>query len=669
MHGSLHSQEAYAFYDQIGASQRCKSIIKDGFKIPWSQSLPKFWWKNNASVSNNFDFVRSKIDEWEAGGFVRKLDTKPLHISPLHVSCRELYTGEKKLRLCIDGTYVNQFILTEKTKLPSLRYSENLIQHQDFVKIHDLRNCYFHCKLHESERGKICFAIESREDKKKFEFYEFLILIYGLKPATLVINILTRPLQDHLLSQGVRSIIFIDDLRVANQRKDGVEEDSKKIKEVYGKAGWIFAEEKESEASQVYIYLGFIFDTRSFKYSIIEGKIVQVEKMVNELSVSSPVALRTLAKIVGKIVSFELGCSDLPKLSLHYYFRWIAKMVQCREDWNRKLNISKQLIKGFMQAVSFVKKYSGKIRAKHYNYQTYDLDVVSKNRFKTAVLAGDGNELYGCSYSVGEDYNYQIIKFSEVEGGNLSSSYRELLVLHDSIRRNCVKHGNKDIIYFTDSRVLQFWFQNGSAKAEVADKIIDIKDKCLERNIILEVVWKSRDSDIIKTADTSCKSDTDDYSLPHKIYGFLVNHFGLTIECDLFASTLLHRHAFFYSRIPTCGSRGANALKFPWDKTSYCHPPAKLLFKVFKKIEAARKLNMILIILQTNHDTDFKLFLDDETNFKPYVKGCVEFESRVHCPNPPTKFMLEMHSWWALHIRKCGTNYRKTIRDIYYYRS
>ena len=190
----------------------------------------------------------------------------------------------------------------------------------------------------------------------------------------------------------------------------------------------------------------------------------------------------------------------------------------------------------------------------------------------------------------------------------------------------------------------------------------------MERNIILEVVWKSRDSDIIKTADTSCKSDTDDYSLPHKIYGFLVNHFGLTIECDLFASTLLHRHAFFYSRIPTCGSRGANALKFPWDKTSYCHPPAKLLFKVFKKIEATRKLNMILIILKTNHDTDFKLFLDDETNFKPYVKGCVKFESRVHCPNPPTKFMLEMHSWWALHIRKCGTNYRKTIRDIYYYR-
>ena len=124
-----------------------------------------------------------------------------------------------------------------------------------------------------------------------------------------------------MLSIGIRSIIFIDDLRVNNNTKEGVEKDSKKIKEVYGKAGWVFAEDKESEASQLYVYLGFEFNTNTFRYSIIEGKIVQVEKMVNDLSPSQSVQLKSIAKIVGKIVSFELGCSDLPKLSLHFYFR------------------------------------------------------------------------------------------------------------------------------------------------------------------------------------------------------------------------------------------------------------------------------------------------------------------------------------------------------------
>ena len=188
-------------------------------------------------------------------------------------------------------------------------------------------------------------------------------------------------------------------------------------------------------------------------------------------------------------------------------------------------------------------------------------------------MAGDGNDYFGCSYTVGEEDNYRIIKFKDIENGKLSSLYRELLVLHDSIKRNCSQIVNKDLIYFTDSRVLQFWYQNGSAKQEVAEKLIKIKDKCLENNIIMEVVWRPRESSIIKTADTSCKSDTDDFSILNHIYYFLVNHFKLKIECDLFASTLLHRHVFFYSRIPTCGSHGADALKFPSDKTSFCHPP------------------------------------------------------------------------------------------------
>ena len=91
-----------------------------------------------------------------------------------------------------------------------------------------------------------------------------------------------------------------------------------------------------------------------------------------------------------------------------------------------------------------------------------------------------------------------------------------------------------------------------------------------------------------------------------------------------------------------------------------------MLFKVFKKIETSKEVDLLLIILKTKHDTDFKLFLEDDVKFKSYVKGCVKFESRVYCPNPPTKFMLEKHSWWAIHILKCGLNYKKTLENIHY---
>ena len=614
MHGSLHSDKSLEFYKSLKAPQRCLSIIENGFKIPWEYSLPEFWWKNNYSVKENFSFARNKVDEWVTQNFVKKVSNQPKHISPLSVSIRTLYTNKKKLRLCFDGGFVNSYMLDEKSKLPNLRLSESLIQRNDFAKIMDLRNCYFHVKLHSSDTKKICFALQRTEGGDDWEFYEVMILIYGLKPATLIIHLLTKPFQDYLLSKSIRSVIYIDDIRVTNQNIHSLEQDTKTIKQVYSNAGWVFAEDKESKSSQKYEYLGFIFDTRNLKYSVIEGKIVQVESLISKLSPSQAVTPKKVAQIVGKIISFEIACSSLPRLVLHSYFRWIPVVVKSRLDWNKSVSIPKAVLKGLKRSVDFVRKFSGTIRRKSYVYET----LLPENKIKKEKIeiAGDGNDLYGCHYQVGEDFNYKIVRFDDIQKGELSSSFRELLVLHDCIKRNHKKYQSKDLVYYTDSRVLFFWNKNGSTIAHVAERLVDIVKWCLESDIILEVTWKSRNSKTISLADTSCKSDTDDFSLPIKVYKMLIKHFDMKIECDLFASTLLHRVNFFYSRIPTCGSSGANALKFEWDMTSYCHPPKNLIFKVFKKIETSTILDLLLIILKTAHDSDLKLFVEEDGCFK-----------------------------------------------------
>ena len=55
---------------------------------------------------------------------------------------------------------------------------------------------------------------------------------------------------------------------------------------------------------------------------------------------------------------------------------------------------------------------------------------------------------------------------------------------------------------------------------------------------------------------------------------------------DLFASSILHKTEFFYSKAPMLGSWGANAINFKWNRESYCHPPKYLVYEVSKKIEA-----------------------------------------------------------------------------------
>ena len=160
-HGSIHSPDACNFYKALNASERVVSIAADGLKLPFDKKLPTFWYKNNASARNDLSFVREKVNEWCKDGFVERVKFRPCHISPLTVSTRVIHTGEVKKRLCFDATFVNSFMVKENTKLPSLKMSEALVQPGDYGITLDLKNCYFHVRLHKEDYGKISFALPS----------------------------------------------------------------------------------------------------------------------------------------------------------------------------------------------------------------------------------------------------------------------------------------------------------------------------------------------------------------------------------------------------------------------------------------------------------------------------------------------------------------------------
>ena len=91
------------------------------------------------------------------------------------------------------------------------------------------------------------------------------------------------------------------------------------------------------------------------------------------------------------------------------------------------------------------------------------------------------------------------------------------------------------------------------------------------------------------------------------------------------------------------------------------------MFDVFKKIEAEKYIDLLLILLKTNHNTDFKRFTDKNGHFKSYVKMVVAFESKVYSPgDKPSKFMLSNHTWYAMRILKHNKLYNFKESDIYF---
>ena len=228
MPGSIHSESSIEYYKQINAPQRVISILEQGYKLPFlKEEVESFWIPNNQSLFKNYDFAAAKLEEWIKGGYVIETFERPTRISALSVATRIMVNDEIKHRLCLDASHLNELLLTEATKLPTLEQSEALIEKGDFFVTLDLRNAYFHVKLHKEDHDKVAFAfpLTNNKDETRYRFFYIKILVYGLKPATMVLNLLTKPLIDHLEMLRIRANIFIDDNRVNNSTAVAVSKD------------------------------------------------------------------------------------------------------------------------------------------------------------------------------------------------------------------------------------------------------------------------------------------------------------------------------------------------------------------------------------------------------------------------------------------------------------
>ena len=152
-------------------------------------------------------------------------------------------------------------------------------------------------------------------------------------------------LSRHIIDKGTLSIkdsIFIDDNRVNNNTATAVSKDVVTVKEVFTKAGWIFNDDKETPPQQVVYYLSFWYSSITGRYQVHENKIRQVERRIKDLEEKNFFATpRELASIVGKLVSFELATSYVPRLRCHRYFSWIARVIKEDKDWRKQKRFPK----------------------------------------------------------------------------------------------------------------------------------------------------------------------------------------------------------------------------------------------------------------------------------------------------------------------------------------
>ena len=130
--------------------------------------------RSSSSARRQDSFVEGAISELMSRGCLREVSDYPQFCNPLHVAVQ----SSGKLRLILDLSHLNKFVVKKSVKYEDLRTVLQLFSPGVFVFSFDLKSAFHHIDICEEHRKFLSFKWPSVDGAMKF--YEFKVLPFGL---------------------------------------------------------------------------------------------------------------------------------------------------------------------------------------------------------------------------------------------------------------------------------------------------------------------------------------------------------------------------------------------------------------------------------------------------------------------------------------------------------
>ena len=142
-----------------------------------------------------------------------------------------------------------------EVQMEGLHTTRSLLRRGDFMMKLDLKDAYYAVPIHPESRKYLRFYHEGRT-------YEFCCLPFGLSLAPRVFTRILRPIIVRLRSEGIRTVIYLDDLLLIHHQKDRLTKIFNYVRRLLSGLGFIVKLEKCSpEPTHRLVFLGAVLDT------------------------------------------------------------------------------------------------------------------------------------------------------------------------------------------------------------------------------------------------------------------------------------------------------------------------------------------------------------------------------------------------------------------------
>ena len=307
------------------------NVIEFGYLIPFFETPPSVFLRNNASSLSNAQFVETAIAELLSTGVITEYkDQIPSVVNPLSVSIN----AKGKHRLILDLRHVNKYNEKRKFKFEGVPEAMNFIQNPGFMVKFDLKSGYHHVPVHEDHQQFLGFSCNFPDGPR---YFVFRCLPFGLSTAGHVFSKVLRPLVKHWRSQGLRMVVYLDDGWGIETSYENCKTLSKIVKHDLLSAGFFINSDKSIwNPTKNLTWLGFIWNLVDLTLEIPQEKLDRFKSDINSISIDLNLTARKLARITGKIIAFLPSFGNICRIMSRNMLMLIANS----DHWDAKIILS-----------------------------------------------------------------------------------------------------------------------------------------------------------------------------------------------------------------------------------------------------------------------------------------------------------------------------------------
>lgn len=578
-----------------------------GYKIPFDsspyQQCPP---KERIWSSSELQEVQELLSQLQGKGAIEVCESTPdQFISDIFLVPKP----DGSSRLILNLKSLNRFITTEHFKLEDLRTARDLMFPDCRMATLDLKDAYYLVPIDKSSRKYLRFRFQG-------VLFEFTCLPFGLSTAPYVFTKIMKPVVSHLRSQGIQSVIYLDDLFLIGKSHQECQSFVNQTLNLLVKLGFIINYKKSSLSPSTQCkFLGFILDSRRMLITLPVDKKKQVKKMINKFMSINSCRIRELASFIGTLGS----CCSAVRYGWVYLKdvereKFLA-LEKTRGNFEAKMILSDLLREDLEWWVSNIDSEGNPI-----NDFTYEMEIHSDASLSGWGACFEGKRVHG--FWGPEDQRNHI-------------NYLELLSAFFGLKcfardlRSC-----NILLRIDNTTAISYINHMGGIQIRNLSKLAkEIWQWCESRNLWIFASYVSSSDNNIADHESRRLEPEWEFGLAPFAFSKICRLFS-NPEIDLFASRSNKKCEKFISWKNDPESVAIDAFTVNWSNLFfYAFPPFSIILRVLKKIrtDGARG---IVVVPQWQSQPWFPLFMEmlesEPVIFQPNINLINSLNRQTH---------------------------------------